>query len=297
MERDQIPHTADRIILTNGREIVHTHHATKSTWHIVLERVERLGRALTDTEISEFMQSAPVARIEHTDSTSPTEYWRELDEDANTPDVMALPTDAINDVDEELGLNIRKLTPEELEADRLTFEEWLGRTGRGSMQEFIDRAVKKANDRWRRTWYLETGGCPCEQGPECGCRLCPQCGPNGTIARKDAGEIDNEAETLGAQAAHEEAIQTGHPSGDVYLEDMLDDMAPTAQKTTYPDWVGQIEEGMARPGPGQAEDNYVYPMECGHETDSPKPLVTGAIVHCSVHGQTYIAKGEGDGDV
>lgn len=44
----------------------------------------------------------------------------------------------------------------------------------------------------------------------------------------------------------------------------------------------------ARPGPGQAEDNYVHQMACGHQYDAPELLPVGRHVNCSAHGDTYI---------
>lgn len=46
---------------------------------------------------------------------------------------------------------------------------------------------------------------------------------------------------------------------------------------------------IAQPGPGQAEDNIVHAMVCGHEYDSPVELAPGQAVQCSAHGQTEIA--------
>ena len=45
----------------------------------------------------------------------------------------------------------------------------------------------------------------------------------------------------------------------------------------------------AQPGPGQAADNIVHEMACGHEYDSPVELASGQPVECSAHGPTEIA--------
>lgn len=44
----------------------------------------------------------------------------------------------------------------------------------------------------------------------------------------------------------------------------------------------------ARPGAGQAEDNYVHRLACGHEHDAPEQLAIGNAVRCSQHGWSPI---------
>jgi hypothetical protein len=50
----------------------------------------------------------------------------------------------------------------------------------------------------------------------------------------------------------------------------------------------QYHANEAIAGPGQAEDNFVYLMSCGHEYDSAYPLPDGTAARCSVHGLTTL---------
>jgi hypothetical protein len=52
-------------------------------------------------------------------------------------------------------------------------------------------------------------------------------------------------------------------------------------------WITELENG-ARTGPGQAEENWVNKLTCGHEVDTEEELPDGKKVHCSVHGEQTV---------